>query len=115
MDDPQTRRFMPQLPNPYTEESARWWIEEGSVATWEAGGADFAVVNDSTGEILGGTGLGSIQSRRSQGEVGYWVAPWARRRGVASRATRVLARWAFSEGLHRLELLASKLNPASQR
>ncbi|WP_246002620.1 GNAT family N-acetyltransferase [Allorhizocola rhizosphaerae] len=115
MDDPEIRRFLPHMPDPYTEDSARWWIEEGSVAAWESGGAAFAVTNDSTGEMLGGAGLGSVLSRRLQGEVGYWVAPWARRRGVATRVTRVVARWAFEGGLHRLELLTARENPASQR
>src|SRR5262249_39239390 len=53
---------------------------------------------------------------RRQSEIGYWVAPWARRRGVATAATRVLSDWAFDHrAVERLELLAAKENVGSQR
>ena len=48
--------------------------------------------------------------------VGYWLAPEARGRGVATHAVRLLARWAFAElGLARLELTCGPDNEASQR
>ena len=64
--------------------------------------------------------LGSIAIARSidgrAGEVGYWIARDARRRGVATRAVELLSTWAFSElGLERIELLAEPGNTASQR
>ncbi len=115
LDDSEIRRFLPELPDPYTAESALWWINEGAAGRAERGEAHFAVTNDSTGEMLGAVGLNNVQPGRSQGEVGYWVAPWVRRRGAATRATRVLARWAFDQGISRLELLAANDNPASHR
>jgi RimJ/RimL family protein N-acetyltransferase len=51
-----------------------------------------------------------------KGEIGYWMAPEARRRGIGARATRLLAEWAVSAlGLERLELMANPDNEASQR
>jgi len=49
-------------------------------------------------------------------EVGYWVAPWARGRGVAAQATRVLCEWAIRDhGFERVQLFAATGNAASQR
>ena len=50
-----------------------------------------------------------------KGEIGYWTAPWARGRGVATRAATALSDAAFAAGLSRVELLAEMENPASQR
>ena len=49
------------------------------------------------------------------GEIGYWVAPWARRRGVAGAALGLLSGWAIGHlGLERLQLKADLRNEASQ-
>ena len=53
---------------------------------------------------------------RQQAEIGYWVAPWARRRGVATAAVRAMSGWAFANaGVVRLELLTDWANVGSQR
>jgi RimJ/RimL family protein N-acetyltransferase len=50
------------------------------------------------------------------GEVGYWTAPWARSRGVASRGAALVTAWGLDVlGLHRVELLADMENTASVR
>jgi RimJ/RimL family protein N-acetyltransferase len=56
-----------------------------------------------------------VHPDRAQAEIGYWTAPWARRRGVATGALRALSTYAFRRGLERLELLTHWDNPASQR
>jgi RimJ/RimL family protein N-acetyltransferase len=115
-DDPQTARFLPHIPSPYTVDDAHWWITQGAPAAWAEGACAFAVTDPSSGKILGGAGIGKTSSLRRQSEIGYWVAPWARGRGVATAATRVLSGWAFAHrGVERLELLAAKENEASQR
>lgn len=115
IDDPQIARFLPHLPRPYTAESARWWIREGSPQAWAQGGADFAVIETGTSTVLAGAGISRVLEDKRQAEVGYWVAPWARRKGVATRATATLAAWAFGNGLQRLELLVANDNYPSQR
>jgi len=114
-NDPLIQRFLPLLPAPYTQESASWWVTEGAPEAWESGGAAFSVREPDTDRLLGGIGLGSVQPARKQGEVGYWIAPWARGTGVATRAARAVAQWAFDQDFHRLELLAAKENPGSMR
>lgn len=113
--DALVRQFLPHLPDPYTEADARWWIREGSAAARADGGAAYAVTDRATDRLLGGVGIGEVSPARRQGEVGYWVAPWARRRGVATEAVRLLTAVAFRDGLSRLELLTHLQNPASQR
>ncbi|GIH07071.1 hypothetical protein Rhe02_51380 [Rhizocola hellebori] len=114
-NDPLIQRFMPQFPDPYTQETSQWWVTEGAPLAWQSGGASFTIREPGTDRLLGGMGLGSVQPSRKQGEVGYWIAPWARGRGVATKATRALAQWAFDHDFYRLELLVAKENPGSIR
>ncbi|HZM76733.1 MAG TPA: GNAT family N-acetyltransferase [Candidatus Limnocylindrales bacterium] len=114
-NDPDIARWLPLIPSPYTDEAGRWWVEEGAPQAWRQGGAAFCIVFPGTRKVLGGIGINTVQPGRNQAEVGYWIAPWARGQGVATRATRAISRWAFESGFHRLELLAAKENWASQR
>ncbi|MEU6205592.1 GNAT family N-acetyltransferase [Micromonospora musae] len=113
--DPVIRRFLPGLPDPYTEENARWWITEGAPAAWATGGAAYAIADPATDRLLGTAGLSNPVPERRQAEIGYWVAPWARGQGVATAATRALAEAAFAAGIVRLELFTREENAASQR
>ncbi len=112
-NDPLIQRFMPLFPSPYTAEDALMWVTQGSA--WSDTGVAFAITDDKSGEILGGTGLSSLHWTRSMAEIGYWVAASARGRGVAKATVAALSQWAYSKGFYRLELLAAKDNPASQR
>jgi RimJ/RimL family protein N-acetyltransferase len=110
--DPETVRFIPLIPVPYTENDARLYIE--MTRAFRAGGSRvvFAIGDDEGGALVGAIDvrLGEI------GSIGYWVAPWARNRGVATQALRLLAGWALREGgVRRLELVTHIDNVASQR
>lgn len=64
---------------------------------------------------MGQVGLKKTDWRALTSEVGYWVSPWARGRGVAVEATRALARWVLVEqGFQRVDLRAAVGNRASQ-
>ena len=72
---------------------------------------DLAIVAD---RVAGGVSLHSFVDGRAG--IGYWLAPDARGRGFATRAVRLLSRWAFDElGIARLELTCGPDNVASQR
>ena len=112
--DPEILRWLPLLPQPYTIESAREYIAWARDQN-EAGDRQLVIVDASGGELLGSIGI-SINARMKNGLIGYWVAAPARRRGVASRALRILAEWAVGEGgLGRLELFTDPDNVGSQR
>jgi RimJ/RimL family protein N-acetyltransferase len=93
--DPDIQRWT-TVPRPYLPEHALGYVTGISGTAWAQGtGALFAVCDAGTGELLAACGLVAIDLGLASGEVGYWTAPWARGRGVAVRATRAVARWAF--------------------
>jgi RimJ/RimL family protein N-acetyltransferase len=112
-DDALTQRFLPMLPSPYTHEDADWWVREGSLPAFERGGGNFAIADPATDRLVGGIGI--THEQNGNGEIGYWVAPWGRRRGVAGAATRALTDYAFSAGFGRLQLRTEPANTTSQR
>ncbi|MFD3873136.1 GNAT family N-acetyltransferase [Streptomyces sp. NPDC058623] len=70
-----------------------------------------------SGRLVGGVVLKEVAPGRASAEVGYWTAPHARGRGVASRALDALTGWAFdafgADGPAVLELLHQEDNLAS--
>ena len=94
---------------------ARWWITEGAPAAWRGGGAAYAIADADHRPAARRRRAQPVVPGRGQAEIGYWVAPWARGRGVATAATRALTAHAFGAGLARLELLTQPENAASQR
>ena len=57
-----------------------------------------------------------VAEDRFAGELGYQVVPWARGRGVAAAAARLVRDWGLDElGLERLEIHADADNIGSQR
>ena len=111
-DDPESARFLPFLPSPYTEADARAYIAFAKRSWADGSRLLFAIVDARTEELLG-----SIDVRTGEvGSVGYWIGPEARGHGIATEALRVLARWAIREhGIERLELTTHPENLASQR
>ncbi len=113
LQDPEIPRWT-RVPSPYGEQDARDYLERWEEAWQRNERASFAVVDDASGDLLGGIGLAYIEWEDQKAELGYWVAAPARGRGVATRAVRLLARWAFVDlGLFRLEIVADVENPAS--
>ena len=108
--DEELSRFIPGFPKPYREYDARGWIASRNPR--DKASKTFLIVNASSDELLG-----AIEVRLGEiGSIGYWIAKEARGRGVATRATRLLAEWAVTEGgVQRLELTTHPENVASQR
>lgn len=83
---------------------------------WEQGKtASFVYVEAETGDILALIAA-IMEADPAVAEVAYWVSPAARRRGIATRALRLVSRWALDElGLERLWLEIEPGNVASHR
>lgn len=91
--DEQMQRWT-TVPVPYHRSDAEQWVTETTVRGWEQGStAAFAI-------DVAGRFAGSVDLRLHPGaaaEIGYGLAPWARGRGVMSRAARLALGWAFGE------------------
>lgn len=101
------------VPVPYEPDAARWWVTFAEERLASGTGAHLVVEAD--GVVVAAVGLDVNPADRA-GRVGYWAAPEARGRGIATRATRLLCRWAFADDgleLERLELDTAATNEAS--
>jgi RimJ/RimL family protein N-acetyltransferase len=67
------------------------------------------------GEVLGGGNLHHLDAERGIVEIGYWLFPHARGRGVATRVARLLAEHAFTLGVQRVEAYVNVGNDPSDR
>ena len=74
-----------------------------------------AAVDAQTGEVVGGGTLHHLDAERRIVEIGYFVLPDARRRGVATTIARLLAEHAFSLGIERVAAYVNVGNTASER
>ena len=96
--DPVVQRFSWSRIAPYTEAEARAFFVEQEQARRRGEELNFAFVERANDDVvLGGGSLYDVDLEQSRAAVGYWLAPEARGRGVATHAVRLLARWAFSE------------------
>ena len=113
--DPEIPRWT-VVPSPYGEADARGFVSGQDDRRRHGEAAPFAVVDARDGALLGSIEVTLHDWRSGRGEVGYWIAAPARRRGVAVRAVRLVSRWAFDTlRLGRLELLVEPPNEPSQR
>jgi RimJ/RimL family protein N-acetyltransferase len=77
--------------------------------------APLVLVDPARGEVLGGGALHHLDVERAILEIGYWLYPSARGRGIATRLARVLAEHAFTLGVQRVAAYVNVGNVASER
>jgi RimJ/RimL family protein N-acetyltransferase len=81
---------------------------------WRDGEAATFAICDVAGACIGHVFVNLANA--SRGSIGYWLLPEARGKGLASRAVRLVSRWALHDlGLARLGLLTEPSNDHSQR
>jgi len=113
--DPDTQRWT-TVPAGYGYPYARAFISSREESRRNGQSFDLAVVDDGDGHVLGSVGVVSLDFAHGRGEIGYWMAPEERGRGVATRAVRLLSELSFERlGLARLTIYAAVGNVASQR
>jgi RimJ/RimL family protein N-acetyltransferase len=110
--DPEIARWLPNIPQPYSEHDARAFIAGAQHWRRTGGEASFAIADEDDTCI----GVAGVRPSEQPPAVGYWVAAAQRGRGIASAATLALTGWAFRTfGCDRIGLHAETANAASCR
>ncbi len=107
LNDPEILRFIPGVPSPYTRADAKAWVRRCAEVWRSRESCPLAIVDARSGDLLG-----SIELHFTGPTVGYWVAPEARGRGVATRALELVCAWTDKRPLR---LTTHPDNVASQR
>jgi RimJ/RimL family protein N-acetyltransferase len=115
VQDPAIPRFT-LVPSPYGEPEARRWLRTARAGIDAGTDLPALIVDASDGELLGAVGVHNVDPGTGRCSGGYWVAASARGRGVARRALRLLAGFAFERlAIRRIELWIEPANVASLR
>jgi RimJ/RimL family protein N-acetyltransferase len=107
LDDPEICRWFDNL-----SVSAREVVERAAARRQGDEAAEFALLD--AGECVGSLWLNLGPENRAN--VGYWLLPDARGKGLVTHALALVSRWAFDElGVKRIGLLTDPRNVASLR
>jgi RimJ/RimL family protein N-acetyltransferase len=118
--DPVLKRWLGHFPQPYAVEHAEQFVDTSLERQARGEGLDWTLADPDTDELLGNVGLFRVE-RGYEAEVGYWLHPSGRGRGVATEAVRLALRHAFLPpevgglGLARVRAVVAVGNEASQR
>jgi RimJ/RimL family protein N-acetyltransferase len=117
INDAAVAEFMDIIPQPYGLSDAHEFLGRSRDGWLTGQSTNFAIFVDGVEGATGGIGIHWNDRENGVAEVGYWVGAAVRRRGVASAATKLAARWAFEAApdLERLQLRADEQNVASNR
>jgi len=108
--------WMPWCHDDYSIEESKTFITS-QPKEWESGtNYQFAIIDSSNGQYLGGCGINHINYNDRVVNLGYWVRTSRTRQGVATESTLLLVHFGFDRlNLNRIEILAAVDNKASQR
>ncbi|MBO6566560.1 MAG: GNAT family N-acetyltransferase [Pseudomonadales bacterium] len=106
--------FLPWCHPDYAIEDSRAWLKS-ILPNWREGTAySFGIFDPDSKELLGGCGINQIDEHPI-GNLGYWMATAHTRQGIASEASRALAKFGIEHlGLQRIEIIMSVENPGSK-
>jgi RimJ/RimL family protein N-acetyltransferase len=117
--DPAIRRYSLSRSQPYTAAEAAQELRdcESTWLTFDASGrptGSVVITDVTTGDSFGQCGVDEW-SAGDVAQIGYWLLPRARRRGLATRAVVLLTGWLFDLGARRVFLTVVEDNHASVR
>lgn len=108
--------WMPWAHADYAKDESRAFIMSRDEARANEEEYGFGIFDAQTLAYLGGVGINAIVRKNRYANLGYWVRTGRTGRGVASGATRLLARFGLEElGFVRIEVIAAVSNLASRR
>jgi RimJ/RimL family protein N-acetyltransferase len=98
----------------YSLDESRAWIDRCRTGWQDGSEFAFAILDGET--FAGGIGINRIDALHRHGNLGYWVRQSRQRHGLAARAGRMVATFAFAHlGMVRLEIVCAVDNHASRR
>lgn len=101
------------LPYPYTEEHALFWVNTHAEKREQKTAFEFAIVLKESQTLVGAIGL-FIHSASQIAEIGYWLGEEHWNRGYVSEATQAVIQFGFEElNLHKIYARYLAINPAS--
>ena len=92
--DPESQRWLGHIPAPYTLDDARAYVEARRELAASGKSVAWAIADPDDDRLLG-TVLWFNWTPEVECEVGYWIHPEARGRGLATRATRLVVGHVF--------------------
>ena len=108
-------RWLPWAKDYQSVADAERWIAAGDRELQAGTSLRCGIFDAKTQTCLGGVGLNRIERRDRVASLGYWRRKGAAERGVATRAARLLARHALTQGgFHRIDILVAVTNGPSQ-
>ncbi len=111
------QRYSWSLVEPFTEAHIRAAYERDEQDRLSGDALNVAIADaGKPGRVLGAMSVYDVNASEQRAAIGYWLAPWARGQGLATRSLRLLAGWTFAHlGVQRLELTCAPDNVASAR
>jgi len=97
------------VPKPYSRTDAQEFVKTSSIEQ-----SKFVIVDTATHLGLGTIAVHSVNAESGEASAGYWVAPWARRQGVATQGLQQLVAHARTLGASAVTLEISPGNAASR-
>lgn len=100
--DEKIARYTLNIPHPYQEKDATFWLNMASEGLADGSKYIFAVRDKATGAFRGGVGL-HINAPFNSAELGYWIAVPFWGQGLMTEAVGAILRFGFAElGLRRV-------------
>jgi ribosomal-protein-alanine N-acetyltransferase len=104
--DGEIASLIPAIPQPYTPEVARWWVQHRLAQLKATRQETTFAIRGPEGRLIGSVGVDEISPLRTHnGELGYWLGREHRGRGLAQEAVAAFVTYAF--GALRLERLTA--------
>ena len=108
--------YMPWAVPSYSIENALTWIDTCATARDTSTAYEFGIFRVGDDRLLGGCGLNQINRSHNFCNLGYWVRECSQQRGIATKAIKLVAQYAFDElKFTRLEIVIAQMNIGSER
>ncbi len=112
--DPDVLRWT-RVPEPYGQRDAREWVSASNAQRARGEGLHLVIADVETDRFLGSIGIHRINRTEGRCDLGYFLAPWARGRGVMTGAVRMLSAWIFETlPVERIEITIEPGNARSR-